>query len=75
MVALLIVLALRTPWAQSVTPAVTHVTLAEAIQAAQKNEVTFAAAAANQKVAGIDSYLAKVALLPTVKYHNQAFYT
>jgi outer membrane protein TolC len=50
-------------------------TLAEAINQAQANEPAFAAAAAAQKLAGIDSYLAKAALLPSVTYHNQMLYT
>ena len=49
--------------------------LSEAIRRAQANEPAFAAAAAAQKSARIDSYLAKAALLPTVTYHNQMLYT
>lgn len=52
-----------------------HVTLAEAIKRAQANEPGFRAAAAAQKSAGIDGYLAKAALLPGVTYHNQGLYT
>lgn len=52
-----------------------HVTLADAIQRARANEPVFAAAAAQQRIAGIDSYLAKAALLPSVTYHNQMLYT
>ncbi|HEY9127916.1 MAG TPA: TolC family protein [Acidobacteriaceae bacterium] len=52
-----------------------HITLAEAIKRAQANEPTFAAAVAAQKIAGIDGYLAKAALLPSVAYHNQVLYT
>lgn len=51
------------------------ISLDEALRRAQQNEPTFANAAAAQKVAGIDRYLAKAALLPTVTYHNQALYT
>lgn len=59
---------------QTVQP-LTHVTLSEAIKAAQAAEPTFTAALAAQKTTRIDSYLAKVALLPNVQYHNQAVYT
>jgi outer membrane protein len=52
-----------------------HISLTEAIQRAQANEPTFAASVAAQKTAGIDSYLAKAALLPSVTYHNQVLYT
>jgi outer membrane protein TolC len=52
-----------------------HLTLAEAIKRAQANEPAFAAAVAAQKTAGIEGYLAKAALLPTVTYHNQVLYT
>ena len=52
-----------------------HVTLTDAVKAAQANETTFVNAFATQRTASIDSYLAKVALLPTVKYHNQGVYT
>lgn len=51
------------------------ISLDEALRRAQQNEPTFANAAAAQKVAGIDRYLTKAALLPTVTYHNQALYT
>lgn len=51
------------------------ISLDEALRRAQQNEPTFANVAAAQKVAGIDRYLAKAALLPTVTYHNQALYT
>ncbi len=59
---------------QTVQPP-THVTLSEAIKAAQAAEPMFTAALATQKTTRIDSFLAKVALLPSLKYHNQALYT
>jgi outer membrane protein TolC len=52
-----------------------HLTLAEAIKQAQTNEPIFASALAAQKLARIDGYLAKTALLPSVTYHNQMLYT
>jgi len=52
-----------------------HLTLTEAIKRAQANEPAFVSALAAQKGAGIDSYLAKAALLPSVIYHNQVLYT
>lgn len=52
-----------------------HLTLSEAIQQAQANESTFAAAAAAEKSARIDGHLAKMALLPSVVFHNQMLYT
>src|ERR1700722_3728947 len=58
---------------KSATPAV--ISLAEAIHRAQQNEPVFASAAAEQKSAGIDRYLATSALLPSVTYHNQLLYT
>lgn len=55
--------------------ATTAISLQEAIHRAQQNEPIFAGAAAAQKTAAIDSYLAKAALLPSVTYHNQVLYT
>ncbi len=52
-----------------------HLTLAEAIRQAQANDPGFASAVAAQKSAGIERYLAKAALLPSVTYHNQVLYT
>ncbi|MGB6193292.1 MAG: TolC family protein [Terracidiphilus sp.] len=52
-----------------------RLTLIEAIREAQANEPGFASAIAAQKSAGIDRYLAKAALLPSVTYHNQVLYT
>lgn len=51
------------------------ISLSEAIHRAQQNEPVFARAAAAQQTAGINSYLAKAALLPSVIYHNQMLYT
>ncbi|MEG9439023.1 TolC family protein [Edaphobacter sp. HDX4] len=62
--------------AQQVQPdTAPNLTLAEAIKRAQANEPIFASALAAQKSAGINSYLAKAALLPSVTYHNQMLYT
>ena len=51
------------------------ISLSEAIRRAQQNEPVFASALAAQKSAGIDRYLAKAALLPSVIYHNNVLYT
>jgi len=51
------------------------ITLADAIASAQKNEPTFAAAAAAAKVGRLDRSIARSALLPSVVYHNQYLYT
>jgi outer membrane protein TolC len=62
--------------AQQVQPdTAPNLTLAEAIKRAQANEPIFASALAAQKSAGINRYLAKAALLPSVTYHNQMLYT
>jgi outer membrane protein TolC len=52
-----------------------EIPLTEAIRRAQQNEPAFVSAVATQKSASIDRYLAKVALLPSVTYHNQVLYT
>jgi outer membrane protein TolC len=57
------------------TPSPVPITLEQAITLARANEPTFAAAAANARVAGIDHTIAQAALLPSVTYHNQALYT
>jgi outer membrane protein TolC len=57
----------------SITPA--SITLEQAIAMARANEPSFAAAAANSRVAAIDHSLARAALLPSVTYHNQVLYT
>jgi outer membrane protein TolC len=51
------------------------ITLEQAIQRAKANEPAFAAALAQSKVAGLDRWIAKSALLPGVTYHNQFLYT
>jgi outer membrane protein TolC len=51
------------------------VTLDQAIALARANEPSFAAAAANARVAAIDHSIATAALLPSVSYHNQVLYT
>jgi outer membrane protein TolC len=62
--------------ARAQTPiAASSISLAEAIHRAQANEPNFAASLAAQKTAGINSYLAKAALLPTAMYHNQMLFT
>ncbi|MFC6645371.1 TolC family protein [Granulicella cerasi] len=72
--AVLILSPCLTALAQDAAPPRT-LSLAEAIQQAEANEPAFAAALAAQRSAGIDSYLAKAALLPSVTYHNQMIYT
>jgi outer membrane protein TolC len=57
------------------TAATAVISLSEAIHRAQQNEPTFANAVAAQKLADVDRYLAKAALLPSVIYHNQVLYT
>ena len=62
--------------AQQVTgPPPTAITLEQAIALARANEPSFAAAAANARVAAIDHSIAQAALLPTAAYHNQVLYT
>ena len=51
------------------------ITLAAAIELAQKNEPSFAAASAAGKVATLNRSIARSALLPNVVYHNQYLYT
>jgi outer membrane protein TolC len=51
------------------------ITLSEALTLAQANEPTFAAAVAASKVAQLERSIARVALLPSVDYHNQYLYT
>ena len=61
------------PAAQEATPET--LTLEQAIARATANEPAFAAAAAEQKAAGLDRKIARTALLPTATYHNQVIYT
>src|ERR1700723_2385180 len=74
---LFILLALSTPVvAQQVVPVPAGpITLEQAIALARANEPSFAAAAANSRVATIDHSIARAALLPSVTYHNQVLYT
>jgi outer membrane protein TolC len=51
------------------------ISLEEAIRRAEANEPTFAAALADSKVARLDRSIARVGLLPSAVYHNQALYT
>ena len=51
------------------------ITLQQAIALAEKNEPTYAAAFADRGVAAADRTIARAALLPQVKYENQAIYT
>jgi outer membrane protein TolC len=50
-------------------------TLDDAIHLAEANEPTFAAAAAESRVAALERKDAKAALLPSVTFHNQYLYT
>jgi outer membrane protein TolC len=62
--------------AQQITgPPPTAITLEQAIALARANEPSFAAAAANARVASIDRSIARAALLPNAAYHNQVLYT
>ncbi len=56
-------------------PPPTTVTLEQAIALARANEPSFAAAAANARVASLDHSIARAALLPNATYHNQVLYT
>lgn len=51
------------------------VTLVDAIRRAEANEPSFASALADSKVAGLDRWNARAALLPGAAYYNQALYT
>src|SRR5579871_5236823 len=61
--------------AQETKPVGAVISLTEAIHRAQQNEPVFVSAVAAQKSAGIDRYIAKAGLLPSVVYHNQVLYT
>jgi outer membrane protein TolC len=58
--------------AQTPSPAIT---LPQAIALAEKNEPGYAGALADRGVAAADRTIARAALLPQVKYENQAIYT
>ncbi len=51
------------------------ITLEEAIQRAEQNEPTFAAALAENKASGLDRLNARAGLLPSVVFHNEGLYT
>src|SRR5580698_479674 len=51
------------------------ITLDEAIKRAQANEPSYAAAVADNRVAGLDRSIARAALLPDLTFHNQGLYT
>jgi outer membrane protein TolC len=61
--------------ASSAAPASQTLTLDEAISLALANEPSFAAAQAEMQSAKLDRTNARVAMLPTATYHNQALYT
>lgn len=52
-----------------------HITLEEAIQRAEANEPTYAAAKAESRAMGLEPSIAKAGLLPIVVFHNQGLYT
>jgi outer membrane protein TolC len=79
---LCLALACVAAWAQSASnkaPAATQagqgLTIDEAIALATQNEPAFAAAQAEMFAAKLDRTNARVAMLPTATYHNQALYT
>jgi outer membrane protein TolC len=57
------------------SPGPAPITLEQAIALARANEPTFAAAAANARVAALDHSIARAALLPNATFHNQYLYT
>lgn len=59
----------------TVAPAPAAITLEEAIHRAEASEPAFADAAAQEKTSTLDRSIARNSLLPSVVYHNQAFYT
>jgi outer membrane protein len=63
------------PVASNLNSAAMSISLTDAIERAQKNEPTFAAALAASKVASLNRSIARSALLPSVVYHNQFLYT
>ena len=60
---------------QAVAAPQASITLEQAIALARANEPTFAAAAANARVAALDHSIARAALLPNATFHNQYLYT
>jgi outer membrane protein TolC len=51
------------------------ISLDEAIKRAEANEPAYAASSAESKAVGLDRWIARGGLLPSVTYHNQALYT
>lgn len=62
-------------WLRAQSQPGTVVTLDDAIRRAEANEPNFAAAAAEDKALQLERSDARVAVLPTVSYHNQVIYT
>ena len=52
-----------------------RITLEDAIKRAETNEPAYAASIADSKASSLDRSITRAGLLPTVGYHNQAFYT
>lgn len=52
-----------------------QITLEEAIKRAEANEPGFAAVSAESKSAGLDRWMARAGVMPSVSYYNQAIYT
>lgn len=71
----IVCVAILAPLARAQSPEASSISLTEAIRRAEANEPSFAASLGAQKSAGIDSYLAKAALLPNATYHNQMLFT
>lgn len=63
------------PQAASASSHPVTITLDEAIQRAQANEPTYAAASAASRISALDRSIARAGLLPSVNYHNQILYT
>ena len=63
------------PQAASASSHPVTITLDEAIQRAQANEPTYAAASAASRISALDRSIARAGLLPSVDYHNQILYT
>ena len=59
----------------TVPAAAQQITLDEAVQLAEKNEPTFAAALAQTHITKLDHSIAVAGLLPSVTYHNQYLFT
>ena len=61
--------------APATKPDVAVLTLDETIRRAEANEPAYAAAAAENKAAGLDRSIARAGLLPSLTFHNQGLYT